>query len=131
MTDESTQTTPLFYSIIDYTVDGPETQHELAEAFAALQKRWVRFYPGYHSARLLASTDGTRLYNVIAWRDEDSFVAFERESDTEGRIAAVQAAVDGVGGRAEARMTGAPRYRLLASVAPGPRNSSAEHEDRA
>ncbi|RSO02628.1 antibiotic biosynthesis monooxygenase, partial [Streptomyces sp. WAC 06725] len=52
-----------FYSIIDYTVDASDTQRELVEAFAEIQERWVRFYPGYRSARFHVSTDGTRVYN--------------------------------------------------------------------
>lgn len=114
---------PAFYSIIDYTVDGPDTQHEIAEAFVGLQERWVRFHPGFHSARMLASTDGTRLYNLVAWRDEEAFAEFERTSDTEGRIAAIGRVIDGLEGQAEPRMTNLPRYRLLALVEPGPRVS--------
>lgn len=110
---------PTFYSIIDYTVDGSETQRELAEAFAELQKRWVRFYPGFHSARIVASTDGTRLYNLIAWRDEEAYREFERTSDTDGRLAAIGRAVDELSGQAEPRMTGLPHYRVLSVVGPG------------
>lgn len=54
-----------FFSIIDYTVDRPQTQRELVDAFAEIQERRVRSYPGYLSARFLASTDGTRVYNWV------------------------------------------------------------------
>ncbi|WP_436786703.1 hypothetical protein [Yinghuangia sp. YIM S10712] len=109
-----------FYSIIDYTVDGAATQTELVEAFAAIQERWVRFYPGYRSARFLASTDGTRVYNIVSWATEADYRHFEETSDTESRMAAIHAALDGLSGTAEPRMSGAPRYRLVREVGPGP-----------
>ena len=107
-----------FYSIIDYAVDGPDSQRRLVDAFAALQERWVRSYPGYRSAQIFASVDGTRVYNVVHWASEAAFRHFEATSDTEGRSAAIQAAVEGVPGWAEPRMTGAPRFRLAHVVVP-------------
>lgn len=115
-----------FYSIIDYAVDGARTQSELIDAFIELQERWVRFYPGYRSARLFASLDGTRVYNVVHWASEADYRHFEATSDTEGRIAAIEAAVAGVSGRAEPRMTGAPWFRIAHEVTPGPAPASGE-----
>ncbi|MGA4843890.1 antibiotic biosynthesis monooxygenase family protein [Streptomyces sp. G45] len=113
-----------FSSIIDYTVDGPETQRELVTAFAAIQERWVRFYPGYRSARFHVSTDGTRVINVVDWDSEADYRNFVETSDTDGRMAAIQAALDGLSGRAEPRMSGAPTYTVVREIGPGPR---AEH----
>ncbi|MEU3019545.1 antibiotic biosynthesis monooxygenase [Nocardiopsis sp. NPDC007018] len=110
-----------FVSIIDYTTDGHTTQRELVSAFAEIQERWVRFYPGFHSARFHASTDGTRVYNVVRWEDEAAYRAFVEESDTEGRMAAIIAALDGLSGTAEPRMSGVPTYEVVREVAPGPR----------
>jgi C-6 monooxygenase len=112
MADES------FYSIIDYEVDGPGSQQELAAAFAEIQRRWVSFYPGYESARIFASLDGTRVYNVVRWTSEADFRHFEQTSDTAGRVAAIQAAVAGVAGWAEPRMTGVPRFTVAHEVGP-------------
>ncbi|MDT0445331.1 antibiotic biosynthesis monooxygenase family protein [Streptomyces johnsoniae] len=112
-----------FYSIIDYTVDGPETQRELAEAFAEIQERWVRFYPGYLSARLHVSTDGTRVYNIVHWASEADYRDFVETSDTEGRMAAIQQALDGLSGEAEPRMSGAPTYRVVREIGPGPQRT--------
>jgi C-6 monooxygenase len=114
-----------FYSIIDYEVDGPGSQRELVDAFVELQERWVRFYPGYRSARIFASVDGRRIYNVVHWASEEDYRRFEATSDTAGRSAAIQAAVDGVSGWAEPRMTGAPRFRLARQVGPGPQRTDA------
>lgn len=115
------QDTAGFYSIIDYTVDGPQTQQELIEAFARLQERWVRFYPGYKSAHLFASIDGTRVYNIVHWESEAAFREFERVSDNAGRVAAIRHALEGLSGKAEARMSGPPRYNIVREVTPGPR----------
>ncbi|MFI6928292.1 antibiotic biosynthesis monooxygenase [Nonomuraea spiralis] len=110
-----------FYSIIDYTVDGHDTQRELVAAFAEIQERWVRFYPGYRSARFHLSTDGTRVYNIVHWASEDDYRHFVNTSDGEGRTAAIRAALDGLTGTAEARMSGPPTYRVVREVGPGPR----------
>jgi C-6 monooxygenase len=118
-------TDPSFYSIIDYTVDGPETQRELAAAFAGLQERWVSFYPGYVSARLHVSTDGTRVYNIVRWASEADYRHFVETSDSEGRLAAIQNALDGLSGKAEPRMTGVPTYTVVREVGPGSRKVDA------
>ncbi|MCF2533794.1 antibiotic biosynthesis monooxygenase family protein [Yinghuangia soli] len=110
-----------FYSIIDYTVDGPATQQELVDAFAAIQEKWVRFYPGYLSARFHVSTDGTRVYNVVSWASEADYRNFVETSDTDGRMADIVGAVEALGGRAEARMSGVPTYTVVREVGPGPR----------
>ncbi|MBX3213832.1 MAG: antibiotic biosynthesis monooxygenase [Labilithrix sp.] len=112
-----------FYSIIDYTVDGPRTQEELIDAFVEIQERWVRFYPGYDSARLFASIDGLRVYNIVRWESEAAYRDFERDSDNVGRHAAIRRALDSLSGEAEARMSGPPRYALVRVVLPGPRRA--------
>lgn len=109
-----------FYSIIDYTVDGAQTQRELIDAFAAIQERRVRSFPGYRSAQLFASLDGTRVYNVVAWDSEEDWRRFDEDDDPESRVAEIQQAVEGVSGQAEPRMSGPPRYRLVREVGPGP-----------
>lgn len=112
-----------FYSIIDYTVDGPQTQVELVSAFAEIQERWVRFYPGYRSARFHVSTDGTRVYNIVHWASEADYRHFVETSDTDGRMAAIGRAADSLGGRAEARISGVPTYTVVREVGPGPARS--------
>ncbi|MEH1102844.1 antibiotic biosynthesis monooxygenase [Micromonospora sp. CPCC 205561] len=114
-----------FYSIIDYTVDGPETQRELVTAFADIQERWVRFYPGYRSARFHASTDGTRVYNIVHWASEADYRSFVATSDAEGRAAAIAMALDGLSGKAEPRMSGPPTYVVVREVGPGPQRTGA------
>ncbi|HEX5594607.1 MAG TPA: antibiotic biosynthesis monooxygenase [Micromonosporaceae bacterium] len=110
-----------FYSIIDYTVEGPATQRELVAAFAEIQERWVRFYPGYRSARFYISTDGTRVYNIVHWASEADYRNFVETSDTEGRMAAIRDAVSSLSGKAEPRMSGVPTYTVVREIGPGPR----------
>lgn len=114
-----------FYSIIDYTVDGPDTQREFVAAFADIQERWVRFYPGYRSARFHASTDGTRVYNIVHWASEADYRNFVETSDTEGRTAAIRKALDGLSGKAEPRMSGPPTYVVVREIGPGPQQTNA------
>lgn len=109
-----------FYSIIDYTVDGFDTQRELVAAFAEIQERWVRFYPGYRSARFHVSTDGTRVYNIVHWASETDYRNFVDTSDTEGRMAAISKALGALSGKAEARMSGIPTYTIVREIGPGP-----------
>ena len=112
-----------FYSVIDYAVDGTRTQRELIDEFARIQERWVRFHPGYVSATLFADLAGTRVYNLVQWRSAEDFRRFEENSDTAGRIAAIEAALAAVSGTAEPRMTAAPRFTVARKVAPGPRRT--------
>ncbi|UNO40553.1 antibiotic biosynthesis monooxygenase [Streptomyces sp. MST-110588] len=114
-----------FFSVIDYTVDGPRTQQEVVDAFAEIQERWVRFYPGYRSARFLTSVDGTRVYNLVHWDSEADYRNFVETSDTKGRLAAIHKALDGLSGTAEARMTQTPQYTTARVVEPGPRRTDA------
>ena len=116
-----------FFSIIDYAVDGAHTQRELIEAFAEIQERWVCFHPGYRSARLFASVDGRRVYNVIHWATRADFDEFEKTSDTAGRIAAIEAAVAGVSGTAVPQMSGPPRFTLARVVHPTNTTIKEEH----
>ncbi|MDD7973034.1 antibiotic biosynthesis monooxygenase family protein [Roseinatronobacter alkalisoli] len=81
-----------FYSIIDYTAPEIEDQAKIAATFAQIQKEWVASYPGYVSARFLASTDGAIVRAIVEWESEDAFNSFEKESDSKGRIAALEAA---------------------------------------
>jgi C-6 monooxygenase len=120
-----------FYSIIDYTVDGPQTQRELVDAFAEIQERRVCFYAGYRGARLLASLDGTRVYNIVGWATEADWRHFDETDDPEQRMADIERALAGLSGTAEARMSGGPRYALMREVPPAPRAQEAGGQSRA
>lgn len=92
-----------FFSIIDYIVDGPQTQEAVISAFADIQRQWVAPYPGYLSAQFLASADGTRVKCIVRWASEADFAHFEDVSDTKGRSEAIQQALRGLSCTAERR----------------------------
>lgn len=110
-----------FCSIIEYAVDGPGTQSALVDAFAEIQERWVRFYPGYVSARFHVSADGARVYNIVHWASEADYRHFVETSDTDGRMAAIQAALKGLPGEVKARVGANPTYRVAREISAGPR----------
>lgn len=116
-----------FFSIIDYAVDGPRSQRELIDAFADIQQRWVSFYPGYRGARLFASVDGCRVYNLIEWASQAAFEDFEQTSDTAGRVAAIETAIAGISGTAVPQMTGHPRFTLARVIHPTTVNKEDDH----
>lgn len=80
-----------FFSVIDYTASGVESQPEIAAAFAGIQEDWVASYPGFVSARFLANTDGSSVCAIVEWASEADFRNFEQVSDTKGRMAALEA----------------------------------------
>lgn len=81
-----------FYSIIDYTAPNVGDQAKIAARFAQIQRDWVASYPGYVSARFLASTDGATVRAIVEWESDEAFHSFERESDSKGRMAALETA---------------------------------------
>ena len=93
------------------------------DAFAEIQVWWVRFHPGYVSARFHVSTDGTRVYNIVHWASEADYRNFVATSDTDGRMAAIQAAMDGLSGKAGARVNATPTYTVDREIGPRPRTS--------
>ncbi|MDS1270150.1 antibiotic biosynthesis monooxygenase [Lipingzhangella sp. LS1_29] len=110
------QTDTGFYSIIDYTVDGQETQLALVNAFTQIQEEWVRSYPGYRGAQFLVNTDGTRVFTIVRWASEADYRNFVATSDGAARMAAIENALAGLSGTAELRMTEAPTYTLAWEV---------------
>ncbi|URK86431.1 hypothetical protein LP421_17990 [Rhizobium sp. RCAM05350] len=80
-----------FYSMIDYTSSGAESQPDIALALAQIQRDWVATYPGFIAARFLAGTEGGIVRAIVEWETEVAFRDFERKSDSKGRIAALEA----------------------------------------
>jgi quinol monooxygenase YgiN len=57
-----------------FTVD-PERAAELAELLAAATEQVMRHLPGFVSANIHISTDGTRVVNYAQWDDAQAFQA--------------------------------------------------------
>lgn len=116
-------TEPNFVSILDYLVDGPEQQHQLADGLAEVIKQWVRFHPGFLSAKFHISTDGSRIFNIIQWDSEEDYHRFTTNSDTNGRVAAIKEAFANVSGPVSSPLddqsnSDIPRYTMYRTVLP-------------
>jgi quinol monooxygenase YgiN len=57
-----------------FTVD-PATQRELVDVLAAATEDVMRHRPGFVSANIHASLDGTKVVNYAQWESEDHFQA--------------------------------------------------------
>ena len=117
-TTEMAMVSDRFYSMIDYSVSGSHTPSEVATAFADIQQEWVAVYPGFIGARFFASTDATIVRGIVEWESEAALHAFERQSDSEGRLSALQAAFDRLGSTGS-RMT----FRPIHTVEPQPKTA--------
>lgn len=114
---------PNFVSILEYSVDGPEQQRQLADSLAEVVKEWVRFHPGFLSSRFHLSTDGTRVFNIIQWASEEAYRNFAEASDLKGRIAAIEDAFNSVSGSVSSPLDDdphaeIPRYMIYRTVLP-------------
>lgn len=111
-----------FIIILDYTVDGPEQQRQLVDGLAELVKQWVRPHPGFLSAKFHSSTDGTRVINFVHWASEEDYHNFLENSDTDGRIAAIEQALANVSGTVVSPMDSTPNtspsYTIHRTVTP-------------
>jgi heme-degrading monooxygenase HmoA len=65
---------PLATLINVFTV-APERASELAEALRVATEETVRFVPGFVSANIHVSTDGTRVVNYAQWRSAEAYQA--------------------------------------------------------
>jgi heme-degrading monooxygenase HmoA len=86
----------------------PEHQQKLIDTIAAETREWIRELPGFVSANLHKSADGTRVVNYGQWESADAWEEFtndprydrlrERIDDVEGveLIEADDYIVDGV-----------------------------------
>jgi heme-degrading monooxygenase HmoA len=82
---------PLATLINVFTV-APERAAELAEQLRLATEETMRFVPGFISANIHVSTDGTRVVNYAQWQSADAYQAmFEDPSTREhmGRCAAI------------------------------------------
>jgi heme-degrading monooxygenase HmoA len=78
------------YAVVDYVFPKTGDPGEVAAAFAQVQSDWVACYPGYVSARFLAGTDGGHVRAIIQWESGEAFRVFQTESDSKGRMAALE-----------------------------------------
>lgn len=62
-------------TLINVFTVAPETQQHLVDRLAEAIERVMRHRPGFVSANIHASLDGTRVVNLARWRSHEDFQA--------------------------------------------------------
>lgn len=71
-----------------YTVD-PARQHELADLLIRATDETMRHIPGFVSASIHRSADGTRVINYAQWRSRADYAALQSNSHVRPHLEAV------------------------------------------
>lgn len=66
----------------------PDRQQELVDVLDQASEEVMRHLPGFVSANIHASLDGTRVVNYAQWRSVDDFEAMQVNPDAAGHMAA-------------------------------------------
>jgi heme-degrading monooxygenase HmoA len=66
-------------TLINVFTVAPERQDELAALLADATERTMKRLPGFVSASIHKSHDGTRVVNYAQWRSQDDFNAMQRD----------------------------------------------------
>jgi len=77
---------PLATLINVFTV-APERASELAELLRVATEEKMQFVPGFISANIHVSTDGTRVVNYAQWRSAEAFEAMLQNSTAQQHMA--------------------------------------------
>jgi heme-degrading monooxygenase HmoA len=64
-----------FATLINVFTVAPERATELAELLGRATEKTMRFVPGFISANIHVSTDGTRVVNYAQWRSAEAYQA--------------------------------------------------------
>jgi quinol monooxygenase YgiN len=64
-----------FATLINVFNVAPERASELAEALRVATEETVQYVPGFISANIHVSTDGTRVVNYAQWRSAEAYQA--------------------------------------------------------
>lgn len=90
----------VFMAIAEFDVE-PEQQDALTETLSGELERWVRDRPGFITAELGASTDGTSVLVSMQWHSRDDWEAFVR--DPEQAVLSDKLRQLGIGGTLDGR----------------------------
>jgi len=85
---------PLATLINVFTV-APERATELAEQLRLATEETMQFVPGFISANIHVSTDGTRVVNYAQWESAQAYKAIFEEPSTREHMAACAAIATG------------------------------------
>jgi quinol monooxygenase YgiN len=80
----------VYTAIVSFTVE-PDQQSELVEAIRTFSDEVVCHQPGFVSASVHASQDGTRVINYAQWATRDAYETFASNPDVASRMEAVAA----------------------------------------
>ncbi|WP_193200170.1 antibiotic biosynthesis monooxygenase family protein [Nostoc sp. MG11] len=72
------QASNLFTEIIVFTVE-PSQQQALIDAIVSDADRWIKHRPGFLSASIHKSPDGTKVVNYAQWRSSSDWQAFTED----------------------------------------------------
>lgn len=74
------------FTLINVFTVTPENQQQLAETLAETTETIARHLPGFISASIHKSSDGTRVVNYGQWVDQASFRALIQRQDMQDRM---------------------------------------------
>src|SRR6266516_7430255 len=76
-------------TLINVFTVSPETQQRLVDLFIEATQRTMRNQPGYVSANIHKSLDGTRVTNYAQWRSPEDFEAIGKNPEVAVHMRAV------------------------------------------
>jgi quinol monooxygenase YgiN len=85
---------PLATLINVFTV-APERASELAELLRVATEQTMQFVPGFVSANIHVSTDGTRVVNYAQWQSAEAYQAMFEDPKTRGHMEVCAAVATG------------------------------------
>jgi len=73
-------------TLINVFTVAPEEQQQLVDQLRAIIERTMTAQPGFISASVHKSLDGTRVVNYVQWRRREDFEAMLRDPDVFARV---------------------------------------------
>ncbi|BBY29216.1 antibiotic biosynthesis monooxygenase family protein [Mycolicibacterium sediminis] len=73
----------------------PDRAHELAALLVDATEKVMQFVPGFISANIHVSTDGTRVVNYAQWRSVEAFVAMQSDPTAQIHMRAAAEVAEG------------------------------------
>jgi heme-degrading monooxygenase HmoA len=74
-------------TLINVFTVAPEHQQELLDLLAEATEQVMAVMPGFVSANLHRSDDGTRVVNYAQWRSRDDFIAMQQDENARVHMA--------------------------------------------
>jgi heme-degrading monooxygenase HmoA len=84
-----------FATLINVFTVAPERATELAELLGRATEETMRFVPGFISANIHVSTDGTRVVNYAQWRSAEAYLAMFEDEDARAHMKVCAAVATG------------------------------------